>query len=63
MFNADGSINKEVSQTVAQLIAGYGGDRADLNETKALAKELGVKEGDIKDFVRANNVDAQKNKN
>ena len=62
MFNADGSINKEVSQTVAQLIAGYGGDRADLNETKALAKELGVKEGDIKDFVRANNVDAQKNK-
>ena len=43
MFNADGSINKEVSQTVAQLIAGYGGDRADLNETKALAKELGVK--------------------
>lgn len=56
------TIDVEKAQAFAREWASTTGNRADKNELKQLAAELGVKEKDVKQFLKGINVDYQKDK-
>ncbi len=56
------TIDVEKAQAFAREWASTTGNRADKNELKQLATELGVKEKDVKQFLKGINVDYQKDK-
>lgn len=60
IMDANGNIDIEKAQKVARSIVSLSGDRGDKNELAAVAKELGVKEKDVKAFLRGVNVDYKK---
>lgn len=62
VFDADGNIDVEKAQAFAREYASTTGNRADKNELKQLAADLGVKEKDVKQFLKGINVDYQKDK-
>lgn len=67
VFDADGNIDVEKAQAFAREYASTTGNRADKNELKQLAADLGVKEKDVKEkdvkqFLKGINVDYQKDK-
>ena len=62
VFDADGNIDVEKAQAFAREYASTTGNRADKNELKQLAADLGLKEKDVKQFLKGINVDYQKDK-
>lgn len=62
ILNEDGSIDIEKAQSVARGIVSVAGDRGDRNELELVAKELDVKEKDVKAFLRGLNIDYKKDK-
>ena len=56
------TIDVEKAQAFAREYASTTGNRADKNELKQLAADLGVKEKDVKQFLKGINVDYQKDK-
>ncbi len=60
--NGNVTIDVEKAQAYAREWASTAGNRADKNELKQLAAELGVKEKDVKQFLKGINVDYQKDK-
>lgn len=62
ILDENGNIDVEKAQAFAREYASTTGNRADKNELKQLAADLGVKEKDVKQFLKGINVDYQKDK-
>ncbi|MBD5402474.1 hypothetical protein HDR58_06705 [bacterium] len=62
ILNDDGSINIENAQALARGMVSVTGDKGDRTELETVAKELGVKTGDVKDFLKGLNIDYKKDK-
>lgn len=62
ILDENGNVDVEKAQAFAREYASTTGNRADKNELKQLAADLGVKEKDVKQFLKGINVDYQKDK-
>lgn len=62
ILDENGNIDVEKAQAFVREYASTTGNRADKNELKQLAADLGVKEKDVKQFLKGINVDYQKDK-